>query len=161
MSGVRRLRVLGAETATVPLSTLRLWERNPRRGDLEAIKESLRCNGQYGPLIVNRRSMEVLVGNHRLLAMRELGWREAFVCLIDVDEEQAKRIALADNRTSDLAGYDTAGLADLLQELDELVGTCYEQRDLDALLDELNAASPVDDDEVLPRPRSRTRRSAI
>src|SRR5687767_8593568 len=105
MSGRRgQRRILSAETATVPLSALRFYGRNPRRGNLEAIKESLRRNRQYRPLIVDRRSMQVLVGNHTLRAMRELGWREAFVCFIDVDEEQAKRIVVADNRTSDLAG---------------------------------------------------------
>jgi hypothetical protein len=45
--------------------------------------------------------MEVLAGNHRLIAARELGWEHLAVVCMDVDEEQARRILLVDNRSSD------------------------------------------------------------
>jgi DNA modification methylase len=96
--------------------------------------------------------MVVVAGNHTLKCMRELGFSEALVYVIDVDEELETRIMLVDNRTADLAGYDTGELVALLQELGDLVGTGYEQGDLDALLDELTGAVPVDDDEVPPTP---------
>ena len=51
-------------------------------------------------------------------AAKALGWPEIAVTWVDVDEEQAARIVLVDNRTNDLAGYDEAALADLL--VDEL-----------------------------------------
>jgi hypothetical protein len=145
-------RILGGETARVPLSDLRAYRRNPRRGNLEAIKASLRRNGQYRPLIANRATMEVLVGNQTLRAMSGLGWREALVYFVDVDEEQAKRIVLVDNRTSDLAGYDTEELVDILRELGDLTGTGYEEDDLDRLLEEIAGELPVDDDEAPSAP---------
>src|SRR5438046_2266586 len=40
--------------AVVKLSGLRPYDRNPRRGDVQAIKESLLENGQYRPIVVNR-----------------------------------------------------------------------------------------------------------
>lgn len=43
--------------------------------------------------------MEVLAGNHTLQAARELGMAEVTVTQLDVDEEQARRIMLVDNRT--------------------------------------------------------------
>jgi hypothetical protein len=73
------------EYATVPLSALRTHSDNPRRGNLEAITASLKAHGQYRPLVVSRATMEVLCGNHVLLAARELGFSEFDAALIDVD----------------------------------------------------------------------------
>src|SRR5262249_21972971 len=56
----------------VPIDSVRGYARNPRRGDLAAIKRSLEVNGQYRPIVVNRRTGEVLAGNHTWLAAREL-----------------------------------------------------------------------------------------
>jgi ParB-like chromosome segregation protein Spo0J len=103
------------EQFAVPLAALRPYEGNPRRGDTRAIRESLERNGQYRSIVVNRRTMEVLAGNHTLRAAIELGWEEIAATFVDVDDEQARRIVLVDNRTNDLAGYDSALLAELLE----------------------------------------------
>ena len=132
-------RLLGRDAARVAASTLQLARRNPRRGDVAAIRESLEHNGMYRPLVVNRPTMEVLAGNHTLRAIRELGWLEVDVYFVEVDEDAARRILLADNRTSDLATNDANELVSLLGELDALEGTGYDQGDLDELLDELDA----------------------
>jgi len=118
----------------VPIDSVRGYPRNPRRGDVAAIRRSLEVNGQYRPIVVNRRSGEVLAGNHTLAAAAELGWSEIAATFVDVDEEQARRIVLADNRLSDLAGYDDAELAALLASLPELDGTAWESNDLAQLL---------------------------
>ena len=115
-------RILVGELVRVSLSELRALDRNPRRGNAEAIKRSLVANAQYRGLVVNRPTMQVLVGNHTLAAARELGWEDVTVQFVEVDAEHARRIALVDNRTSDLAGYDEAELAPLLSEFDDLVG---------------------------------------
>src|SRR5438552_16588170 len=108
------------KTRAVPIDEPRLYPDNPRRGDLEAIKESLARNGQYRPIVVNERTGEVLAGNHTLRAARELGWKTIDVTYVDADPERAKRIVLADNRTNDLAGYDSEALVELLEELPDL-----------------------------------------
>jgi DNA modification methylase len=118
----------------VPTPSLTLYDRNPRRGNVAKIVESLRHNGQYRPIVVNRRTNQVLAGNHTLAAARELGWDEIAVTFVDVDDEQAARIALVDNRANDVAGYDDQMLADLLATLPDLDGTGFEQSDLDGLL---------------------------
>jgi DNA modification methylase len=82
--------------------------------------------------------MEVLAGNHTLAAAKELGWAEIAVTFIDADPEHARRIVLADNRTNDLADYDSGALAELLSELEDFEGTGYAEEDLDELLDELD-----------------------
>jgi hypothetical protein len=139
----------------VPITTLKPFPGNPRRGDLEAIKASLVANGQYRPVVVNRRTMEVLAGTHTLRAALELGWDEIAATFVDADEELAKRIVLVDNRTNDLAGYDEALLAELLSELPDLDGTGYDEAALSRLLDEVTPVElPGVDEEVPPRPES-------
>ncbi|MFJ7422764.1 ParB/RepB/Spo0J family partition protein [Streptomyces uncialis] len=124
----------------VSVSELTPYHRNPRTGDLAAIAESLRVNGQYRAVVVNRgtltgRPNEILAGNHTHAAALELGWDKIAATYVDVDDEAAARIVIVDNRTSDLAGYDTALLADILAELPDLDGTGYDHDDLDELLD--------------------------
>lgn len=144
-----------AEFASI--DALRPYSGNPRRGNLEAIKESLTTNGLYRPIVVNGRTSEVLAGNHTLMAAKQLGWTEIAVSWVDVDAETAARIILVDNRSNDLATYDEEALADLLGELPELEGTGYDRDDLDALLAELGRAEPGED-EPPPLPASpRTR----
>ncbi len=122
-------------TERVPLSTLVPFPANPRRGNVPLIVESLRAHGQYRALVVNRRTGQVLAGNHTLLALREVGASEALVHFVDVDEDEAARIVLVDNRSNDLARYDDQALLELLQSLEELDGTGWLQEDLTRLMD--------------------------
>jgi hypothetical protein len=76
----------------VAISDLVPYHRNPRTGDLPAIVESLRVNGQYKAIVVNRgthtgRPNEILAGNHTFAAAKELGWEEIAATWVDVDEE--------------------------------------------------------------------------
>lgn len=124
-----------------PLGDLRPYPGNARRGDVDAIAESMRVNGQYAPLVVQRSTGHVLVGNHRLRAAQKLGWPSVQVTYLDVDDEGARRIVLADNRTADLGSYDEPALLALLRDLGEdLSGTGYDAEDFDALLASLDEA---------------------
>lgn len=127
------------KTKRVPLSELSPYARNPRRGNVDAIVASLEAHGQYRALVANARTNEVLAGNHTFLALQRMGAKEALVHFVDVDEDQAARIVLVDNRSNDVAGYDNAELLDLLRSLPDLGGTGYEPEDLDALLTVLDA----------------------
>jgi ParB-like chromosome segregation protein Spo0J len=123
---------------------------NPRRGQVGVIVESLRTNGQYRPIVVNKgtgtgRPWEVLAGNHTLLAARELEWDEMDVWVVDVGEVEAKRIVAADNRTADMGLYDNEALLELLASLPDLDGTGYTDTDLKAI-EELLAGPPDLDD---------------
>lgn len=118
----------------VGVDELRLWPGNPRRGDRERIRESIRVNGLYKPLLVQRGTGQVLVGNNTLIAARELGIREVDVIYKDVDEETGRRIMLADNRASDESGYDEEALYAVLLTMDDLAGTGWSLEDAAALL---------------------------
>jgi hypothetical protein len=130
----------------VPVASLHPYARNPRRGDVARIAESLRRHGQYRPVVVNARTQEVLAGNHTLAAAVELGWDEIAATFVDVDADTAARIVLVDNRSNDVAGYDDRALADLLADLgDDLGGTGYDRVTLDTLLASLVDPTSPDD----------------
>jgi ParB-like chromosome segregation protein Spo0J len=143
----------------VPVSSLEPYPGNPRRGDVDAIAESLQANRQYAPLIAQKSTRYVLAGNHTLQAAVKLGWETVTVAWVDVDDDHALRILLSANRTADLAGYDDRALAAVLNDLDgDLQGTGYAARelnDLNNLLQRLGdhreepapAPAPVPEDE--------------
>ena len=85
--------------------------------------------------MVNRPTGQILVGNHTYRAAVALGWPEVAVTYVDVDEAEARRIVLVDNRTADLGTYDDERLADLLTSVArDMTGTGYTTDDLDELL---------------------------
>lgn len=134
----------------VPVSGLKHYGKNPRRGDVDAIAASLTHNAQYKPIVVRTGTMEVLAGNHTLKAAKQLGWDEIAATFVDVDDEQAARIVLVDNRTNDIATYDNAELASLLQDLPDLAGTGFDQAALDDILgiEQDPAEAPAEADEL-------------
>lgn len=127
-------------THSISIDELNTYTNNPRHGDIAALVDSLETNGQFRPIVVNKgtktgRHNEVLAGNHTLMAARRLDergkdFRFLDCYVIDVDDDAATRIVLADNRTSDLAAYDDLILTELLESLDDLDGTGYTEDDL-------------------------------
>lgn len=121
------------QTEVVDISSLKPYPKNPRRGDVEEIAKSLSVNGQYKPIVVNRRDQTILAGNHTWRAARSLGWTHIAVSYVDVDDYGAQKIVLADNRTSDMSSYDDAKLLELLESLPTLDGTGFKDVDLEQL----------------------------
>lgn len=139
----------------VPVSALLPYRSNPRVGNIPAIAESLKTNGQFRPIVVRRDTREILAGNHTWKAAQSLGWKTIRVTYIDnITDEQAKKIVLADNRYGDLGGYDNQILADLLNSLNTLEGTGYDEVYLDLIEAGLTADAPValNDPDETPEP---------
>lgn len=135
-----RARIVNAEHEMVGVDDLTTHPGNPRRGDLAAVKASIEVNGFYGTIVAQRSTGYVLAGNHRLMAARELGMESVPVVWVDCDDTRARAILAADNRTSELGGFDSEALATLLEGLrieDALEGTGYDDADINALLAEL------------------------
>ena len=133
------------ELHEVDIDTLVEYPDNPRLGDIEKIQESLLENGQYRPLTVNKNNNQILTGNHTWLAMKELGWEKCTVTYVDVDENKAKKIVLVDNRLSAVADYDNELLSKMLQDMvEDLMGTGFEQKDVDELLAEYDGEVEIE-----------------
>ena len=146
-------------TEMVAVTKLTIHPNNPRQGDIGAIVESIEKNGWYGTLVAQKSTGRVLAGNHRLQAAQALGMEEVPVYWVDVDDTEAQRILLADNRTSDLASYDDNILADLLKDMAlngaGLEGTGYDGDDLDDLLADISVVDkpePEMTEPVIPPP---------
>src|SRR4051794_13577495 len=98
MSSIPRLQI---ERARVAIADLEHWPGNSRRGDVKLIGELLDEHGQYRPLVVQASTRRVIAGNHTLMALRDAGELEVDVDLVDVDDDRAEKINVADNRAQD------------------------------------------------------------
>lgn len=152
------LEDLGATfEAKVPLRGLNYYFKNPRRGNVEKVAESLKANGQFKPIVVNvgthtGRENEILAGNHTTKAARSLGWKTIDVMWVDVTEEHARRIVLADNGSTDDATYDNNILAELIDaqknDVLSLVGTTYSDDSLSKLMVEIDLSKKNEIDSI-------------
>lgn len=124
-------------TATVPLDELTPYPGNARRGDVDAVRASLRRNGQYRSLVVREiphGPLIVLAGNHTMAALAAEGHATARCEIITCDDATARRVNLVDNRAAELGGYDPDALAELLTALDgDTEGTGYTAADIERL----------------------------
>lgn len=135
------------KTTSVPLDSLEPWPGNARRGVVAKIKESMRVNGVFHPLDVQKNTRRIIAGNHRHKALLEL--HEEFpederwgpnVDIIehDVNDKRALKMHLADNKTADDATWDDEALVEQLREAmddgDSLEGTGFDDDDLEDLI---------------------------
>ncbi|KKX97731.1 DNA methyltransferase [Microbacterium sp. Ag1] len=143
------------EVTAFDVAALQVFHRNPRRGDVRAIAQSLATQGQYRPIVVNvgthtGRANEILAGNHTYLAACSLGWSTVQATTVDVDDATAHRIVLADNRLADLGAYDEVDLAAAMTAAGDLEGTGYVASDLDELLAQLSTPVSLTDPDDVP-----------
>jgi len=99
---------------------LKPLERNPRQGDVDAIKASYNKFGQLKPIVAvedEDGKFTVIAGNHQLRAAKELGWQEIAVAVVSLSEQEALAFALADNKISELGSNDGELLFDLISEV--------------------------------------------
>jgi len=135
----------------VPLDSLVLDPANARLHggtNLDAIQASLRRFGQAEPLVVRREDRLVIAGNGRLAAMKALGWTGCDVVLLDVGQLDATALAIALNRTAELASWDDAVLGKLLTHLQAegaLAGTGFTDDEVATLLRAAEPAVELDD----------------
>ena len=102
------------------VSELKLNPRNPRKNDdaVDTVAESIKEFGFKNPLIIDTKGI-VWCGNTRLKAAKKLKLEEV-PCIVadDLTEEQIRKLALIDNKSSELAEWDFDLLKDELCDLD-------------------------------------------
>jgi DNA modification methylase len=101
---------------------LRPWRANPRENE-QAVPEVAKSIERFGfasPIIARKTSkgLEVIAGHTRLKAAKSLGLERVPVRVMDLDEDQAKLLALADNKVAEIATW-SDDLGDLLREMDQ------------------------------------------
>lgn len=104
------------------LEELREYENNPRNNDgaVDAVAESIKQFGFKVPIVIDTDGV-IIAGHTRRKAAEKLGL-EVVPCIVadDLTPEQIKAFRLADNKTSELAGWDFEKLEAELAELAEI-----------------------------------------
>lgn len=102
------------------VSELKLNPKNPRKNDsaVDTVAKSIEEFGFKNPLIIDENNI-VWCGNTRLKASRKLGLKEV-PCIVasDLTEEQIRKLALIDNKSSEIAEWDFDLLGEELLNLD-------------------------------------------
>lgn len=110
--------------------------RRHEKRNMAAITASLKRFGQVEPLVVQASTKQVIGGNGRLTAMREMKWKTVSIVEVDVDNQEAVALGIALNRTAELAEWDMETLGKLIGSLensDQLI-TGFSQGEIDNLL---------------------------
>lgn len=133
-----------------PLERLVPYARNPRTHSEQQVAQIAASIMEFGfnnPILVDSHA-GVIAGHGRLLAARKLGLQNVPVIVLDhLDENQRRAYLVADNRLSELAGWDSELLAQELKELSEagfdatLAG--FDAKEIDDFIASLERGSEV------------------
>lgn len=108
-----------ADSTTVAIDSLQLWDRNPRsiKGErFNELKARLKRQGQIKPLLVAKDGTTVIGGNMRLRAMKELGIEEVWISQTEAQtDKEIFDLALTDNE--EFGYYEQEQVAELALEL--------------------------------------------
>lgn len=121
----------------VPIDSIKPHPQNPNRGDVAFIRGSIQANDWYGAVIVQKKRMRIIAGEHRWRAAKAEGATDIPIILRDVDDVEAIRIMLVDNESARQAELDPVVKQKLLKSLvklgdDALDGTGFTLADLEA-----------------------------
>lgn len=132
-----------------PIDAVKPHPRNPKRGDVPAIRESMAANGIYRPIYAQRDTGFIIAGRHTWQALKDAGAEQAPIDWLDSDNTESVRIRLADNRVAELGDMDEELLLANLDELDGLLeGTGYDEDFHEDLTARLAGTGPGFEDEV-------------
>jgi len=131
---------------SIPIGSLVSLKDNPRRGDVDAIAASYKEFGQVKPIVVIQNDdgkYTIIAGNHQFEAARRLGWDSIACTVFEGDANKAMAFSYADNRTSDLGGYDEDLLMNLISEVGHdysslMSGLGMDEFEMAAIEDSLN-----------------------
>ena len=134
------------------------WDLNPRKGQAAAVArlvEAIPAVGFGAPLVARRADLRVVAGHARLQAAQQLKLEHVPVRLMDLSDEQAAAMTLADNRLGELAEWDGERVAAIVRDLPQ---------DLSDLLDwsdeDLAAMADLGDEDDVPAPARKPRNPA-
>jgi site-specific DNA-methyltransferase (adenine-specific) len=139
---MRRLKIEYLET-----DNLIPYINNPRiNGNaVDAVAGSIAEFGFRNPIIIDKNNV-IIAGHTRLLAAKKLGLAEVPVIRADdLTETQVKALRIADNKTAELAEWDTEMLALELEEIGDLF-TGFTESELADLLSPPSAIDLADED---------------
>jgi site-specific DNA-methyltransferase (adenine-specific) len=130
------------------IGELKPYENNPRKNDeaVDAVAASISEFGWKVPVVIDADNV-IVAGHTRYKAAKKLGI-EDIPCIVadDLSDEQVKAYRLADNKVSELAGWDFTALATELSEIPNIEMGRFGFDDID----ELSFPENLDDDSECP-----------
>ena len=100
----------------VPIDDVRPLRRNPRVGDVDRVRASIRRWGQYVPIIVRAETGEIVKGNHTHAALKAEGADVVAIVRRSISSDaEAEALAIADNVASDEATWNVGLLSEILK----------------------------------------------
>jgi len=137
------------------IGEIELDPRNARKHNeknIDAIAASLKMFGQQRPVVMLGR--RVIAGNGTVLAAKKLGWDLISAVEYSGPKDLAAAFAVADNRTAELAEWDSVALLETVKSFD-VPG--FDSRDvaiLEALVNGIDMSlSDIDPPKVKEQPR--------
>jgi site-specific DNA-methyltransferase (adenine-specific) len=103
-----------------PIESLVPWVKNPRLNDesVDAVAASIQRFGFGAPVVARRENREIIAGHTRVKAALKLGHTSVPVRFLDISEEEAHALALADNKLAELADWNTDVLSEVLRDFE-------------------------------------------
>lgn len=101
------------------IDTIKPYENNPRDNDdaINAVANSIHEFGWQQPIVVDKDNV-IIAGHTRYKAAQSLGLKEVPVVVAsNLSDQQVKAYRLADNKTAELADWDTKKLDEELQDI--------------------------------------------
>lgn len=146
-------------------ASLTPWEENPRRNDhvVDRVARSIQRFGFAAPIVARLADRKIVAGHTRWKAANRLSLARVPVRFMDLSEDEAAALALADNRLGELAEWNDVDVAKILHDLkgeDVDIGDLgWTPSELDGLLDQLTEVSShtrgpttPDPEPLAPRP---------
>ena len=118
----------------------------PGDEEFQHIKNSIENFGYIEPIIVNSRNNVIVGGHQRTKVLRELGYEEIDVILVDLDEEQEKAANIALNSATGL--WDFEKLNALIDEIKDYDMSMFGlEKELEKVEEELKIENTYEEDE--------------
>ena len=141
------------ELVEVSLADVKKHPKNPRIGNKKKLKESIKELGFVDPIVVQKSTMTVLGGNHRVEVAQSMGYETLPAHVIDCDDKGAYKVMMALNRIPDESTYNEEIQAEILEIIqgfggeDALAGTGYSSQEAEVIR---ARAAWQDDEDVIP-----------
>ena len=103
----------------VPTTKISPWDANPRENDhaVDDVAQAITRFGFASPIVARLANSEIINGHTRLKAAEQLGLERVPVRFVDVTQNDARLMALSDNKLGELARW-SAGLPDVFKALE-------------------------------------------
>ena len=99
-------KAINREYKTVKPDEIKPYWRNPRIIDeaVEKVKQSIAEYGYINPIIVDKK-MVIIAGHTRYKALKELGYEDVEVMIVDMTGREAKEYRIIDNKSGEFAQW--------------------------------------------------------